>query len=425
MGGGLSGLSCAYHLKKPSLVIEKDKEIGGTAKSVLLDGYTFDFTGHLLHLHHAYTKRLIQQLLKGNLVRRQRKAWIYSHKTYSRYPFQINTFGLPKNVIQDCVKGFLKAEHVWKDKRKRHTKLPFKTWCQRTFGEGIYKHFMKPYNEKLWRISLDQMTAEWCGQFVPQPNKKDVLAGSQKPLRKKFGYNTTFLYPRRGGIQSLAIALSKGLHVQTDTSLKKLDWKDQRVFLSNGKVIPFTDFVSCIPLVELLKKMAPLPKDIEDLLKGLRWISVLNINIGVRRPNISDKSWIYFPEDDFTFYRVGFPMNFTPAAVPKGCSSMYVEVSNRPNEEPDFNSTFRRVRDDLIKCKILQENDSIQVVNYIPIRYAYVIYDSHRQYALPIIFSFLKKHNIHSIGRYGAWKYSFMEEAILDGKRTAEEIDSQ
>jgi hypothetical protein len=29
---------------------------------------------------------------------------------------------------------------------------------------------------------------------------------------------------------------------------------------------------------------------------------------------------------------------------------------------------------------------------------------------------------VESIGRYGGWKYSFMEETILDGKRCAERL---
>ena len=66
--------------------------------------------------------------------------------------------------------------------------------------------------------------------------------------------------------------------------------------------------------------------------------------------------------------------------------------------------------------------DKIIVKNILPIKYGYVIYDKYRIPALNDIHSFLQKHNIYSIGRYGAWKYSYMEESILDSKKTAEQI---
>ena len=38
------------------------------------------------------------------------------------------------------------------------------------------------------------------------------------------------------------------------------------------------------------------------------------------------------------------------------------------------------------------------------------------------IFAHLKVRGVESIGRYGGWKYSFMEETILDGKKCAERL---
>src|ERR1039458_2428152 len=37
-------------------------------------------------------------------------------------------------------------------------------------GAGISKHFMIPYNERLWGVSPSEITAAWCSRFVPLPN---------------------------------------------------------------------------------------------------------------------------------------------------------------------------------------------------------------------------------------------------------------
>jgi protoporphyrinogen oxidase len=51
---------------------------------------------------------------------------------------------------------------------------------------------------------------------------------------------------------------------------------------------------------------------------------------------------------------------------------------------------------------------------------AYVIYDFNYHDSRHTLLSYLKDVGIESIGRYGDWNYSSMEDALLDGKRMAE-----
>jgi protoporphyrinogen oxidase len=211
-------------------------------------------------------------------------------------------------------------------------------------------------------------------------------------------------------------------HVELNTTIRKLDWKNKEATLSNGLKVEYQHLINTIPLPDLLKLMDPLPLPIKSSSGNLKFASIICLNIGVKRSKISDKSWIYFPEKKYPFYRVGFPMNFTPHVVPKGCSSMYVEIPTNFSRPYSRKQLFQKVRSGLIEAGILTPKDKYPVIQFLPIRYAYVIYDQVRSHALSQIFSFLSKNNIQSIGRYGAWKYSFMEEAILDGKKAAESI---
>ena len=50
LGGGLAGLSAAWHLQKKgseSLVFEKESEVGGLCRSKTKGGFNFDYDGHL------------------------------------------------------------------------------------------------------------------------------------------------------------------------------------------------------------------------------------------------------------------------------------------------------------------------------------------------------------------------------------------
>lgn len=423
VGGGLAGVSTAYHLPKGSFILsERESGVGGTARSFFIDGFTFDFTGHLLHLHSDYTKKLIPKLLNNDFYTCTRKTSIFSKGVYTNYPFQVFTHGLPQDVIDECVLGYFDRYKNALPAEERSTN--FAAWCDQVFGPGIAKHFMLPYNEKLYQTKASNMTTDWCGPFVPMPNLSDVISGALGSNEGTFGYNATFLYPRKGGIQALPEAMAKGLTgIRLKTTVTRIDWRKKRATLSSGEEVGYRQIVNTIPLPELLKVMKPLPADVAAAAKKLTYASILCLNIGVKRAKISDQSWIYFPEPEFPFYRIGFPMNFTPHVVPKGCSSMYVEVPARTWEKAKSKAALLKdVRKGLIRAGVLKKSDRLPVVQFLPIRYAYVVYDKNRTPAMKTIFKFLKAQEIQSIGRYGAWKYSFMEEAILDGKKAAEAI---
>lgn len=440
LGGGLAGLSTAYHLERlgrgklSCLVVEKEARPGGLAGSRTQDGFTFDHTGHLLHLHDPYGKELILDLLKGNLALHQRSAWIHSHGVYTRYPFQANTYGLPWRVVEDCVVGLLKTVHGRAAVPKpfpgeRVPLLPFKEWSLGIFGAGISKHFMFPYNAKLWQVPLarlNHLNAEEQSRFTPKPAPDEVLYGALTDQRKGFGYNAHFRYPIRGGMQALpdALAARVGDRVLLGRRVLRVHLRDKVAEIEGLGEIRYERLVNTLPLPAFLDIAEPLPEGVRRARRLLLWNSVYNLNLGVARPNVSDKHWIYFPEPRYPFYRVGFSSNFSMDLAPRGASALYVEVSRRPERRVDLEGLERRVLGGLRSCGILRSSDRLLTRQWIVIPCAYVLCDFAHAGAKETIFRFLRRKDIgaYSIGRYGGWKYSFMEETILDGKRCAERL---
>lgn len=423
IGGGMSGLSCAYHLKNNFLLLERSDEPGGLSRSIKQDGFVFDHTGHLLHLRNPYTLKLIPNLLGDNLALHQRRAWIYSHHAQTRYPFQANTFGLPKNVVQDCVKGFVDAQLAAAPAPGGREPESLKSWVLRTFGKGFAKHFFFPYNEKLWTVPPDVLTAEWVAPFVPRPSASEIIEGALMDQTKKFGYNASFYYPKEGGIQALAFAMAKNLPgIRLRTSATSIDLRNRLVTINGQETVAFDYLVNTIPLHHFLGMLQPLPVDIEATRGLLRWSSVYNLNLGVDRAKISDSHWMYYPERKYRFYRVGFPMNFSEKMTPKGHSSMYVEIGYKPGETPDDKKARADIMKGLYDCGLLRKTDRIVTEKILHIPVAYVTYDVNRTAATQKLLSYLESEKIFSIGRFGGWKYSYMEEAILEGQKTAEHI---
>lgn len=425
VGAGLAGLSTAFHLKGvPYRLFEKEKEAGGLCRSYQLDGFTFDVTGHLLHFRQAEIKAFVEGLLAGRLDKHARRSFIYSHRTYTEYPFQVNTYGLPPEVVRECLLGFIAtltkpatAPAASPEARS------FKAWILENLGEGIAKHFMVPFNEKLWQVSLDELTSDWVSWLVPKPDLKDVLNGALGIKDKAFGYNPSFLYPAQGGIAVLPQAFLPGVReIVYGSELVEADTGRRRATFQDGQVVEYETLVSTIPVPELVRRCTDLPEAIREAAAGLRCVSVYNANLGVARERVSDKHWIYFPEPEYPFYRAGFPMNFSPTLGPPGCSSLYVEISHQPAEHIPPVVLLQRIREGMERAGILRPEDEIVVADVRDIRYAYVLFDKHRAGVLPAILAELERRGIHSIGRYGRWEHTSMEDAIGQGKQLAERL---
>ena len=425
IGAGLAGLSTAYHLgDRPCRVMEKEKEAGGLCRSYRMDGFTFDYTGHLLHFRQPAIKALVEGLLKGKLEQHRRRSYIYSYKTYTEYPYQVNTHGLPPEVVRECLMGFI-ATLTAAPSGLKPEERSFKRWILESLGEGFAKHFMVPFNEKLWQVSLEELTSDWVSWLVPKPSLTDVINGALGIKDKAFGYNPSFLYPAQGGISALPNAFLGGVKdIVYGSELVEVDSGRRRAVFHDGRTEQYDRLVSTVPVPELVRRCTDLPKAIREAAEGLRCVSIYNINLGVARERISDKHWIYFPEHEYPFYRAGFPMNFSPALGRPGCSSLYVEISHQPDIVLPPAEVIAQVRAGMERAGIFRRDDEIVVADVKDIRYAYVLFDRHRARALPAILAELEARGIHSIGRYGRWEHTSMEDAITQGKQVAEKLQA-
>lgn len=425
LGAGLTGLSTAFHLKDvSSLILERESEVGGLCRTHEEAGFTFDCTGHLLHLKTDEVRDLVKRLLPDTFTMHERRAQIFSKGVFTPYPFQANLHGLPLEVVKECILGFVQAQL----EREREgegdpSRMSFRDWCVATFGEGIARHFMIPYNSKLWRIDLNQIECGWVSWSIPRPTLQEILNGAFGSTVRGLGYNPTFLYPRRGGICVLPEAIAARCpEIRLGETVEAIDAVRRTVRLRSGAVIGYETLVSTIPLDRLLAIATGLPSDLPPAAQRLRAVRVVNISLGVDRAAVSDAHWIYFPEPEYSFYRVGFPTSLSRDLAPRGCSSLYVERSLQRDESLDPDSVIDAAVEDLRRAGILWRGDRIVYRRVRVLDPAYVIYDRFRADNVPRLLESLTRLGIHSAGRFGFWEYSSMESAIRAGMDLAARI---
>jgi protoporphyrinogen oxidase len=415
IGGVLAGLSAGYHLAEHEpTVFEREKEIGGLCRSFTQDGFTFDCTGHLIHLRNPYTKELVAKILPDAFHAHERLASIYSKSVSTPYPFQANTYGLPPEVVKECVMGFVESmqEHPG------GAPANFHDWTLRTFGTGIAKHFMLPYNEKFWKQDLHNITSDWvAGRFRNRRLKKSSTVPSIN--QQGHGLQPQIHLSKGGGIDCLPRALATSIAKFIEQSVGASTETKSRPARRRTE----EDYDSCSLSVSLLFRMlADTPDALRQDAEKLSAISVLNFNIGVDRAGISNQHWIYFPEDQFIFSRVGFPMNFSTSVAPEGTSSIYIEITHPSRSKPNIEEAFDRSITDLQRCGILKPGDRILTRHMLDIEFAYVVFDVHRQTRLQNLLDYLESRDIFAAGRYGRWEYFSMEDSILSGKAAAERV---
>jgi len=424
LGAGLTGLSAAFHLQRLQaeyLILEKESRVGGLCRSETIDGFTFDYSIHILYSSNSYVADLIKSvLIEGNLTPQPRQSWIYSKGVYTEYPFQAHTFGLPRHVVKECVLGLIYAKY---ERRPMQKPRNFAEWIHQTFGAGIAKHFMVPYNAKLWSIDPALMNYDWIADRVPVPDLQEVIDGALGPPRKKYGPNAEFWYPKRGGIESLARGfLSHIRNLELNAKVTKIFLKRQEIQVNNRASLKYTNLISTLPLPHIIQLIDTVPSEIRYAAASLQSNTVYTVNLGIDRENISSSHWIYFPEPEYVFHRVSFPMNFASSMAPPGKSSITAEISRSRHEEESLDALIDDVKSGLAKAGILNPDDCVLLSNVLTIQPAYVIYDLEHHKNVKLILDFLESNNILSCGRFGEWEYLNMDHSILSGKRAAEKL---
>jgi protoporphyrinogen oxidase len=189
---------------------------------------------------------------------------------------------------------------------------------------------------------------------------------------------------------------------------------------ASGNRVSFSRLVATVSLPSLMEMVIDdLPEEVERARCALRWVRVLNLALGVDGPAPSDDHWLYYPDPELPFYRVGFPSNHGELAPP-GCHTVSVEVSLDPAEsdvEAEANAAQAALERIGLLCR-----DRVRVRLVTVMDPAYVVFDHARRAAVATLRRYLSEHDVLIAGRWAEWKYSAMEDAILDGMAVARRI---
>ena len=429
IGAGPTGLASAYRLEelghKDFVVYERNSYPGGLSASFRdREGFTWDLGGHVIFSNHEYFKTLLKTALNNDFLEHIRKTWIFTLGQWIPYPFQNNIRCLPKGIITECLEGLRAVKKNVKSDN-------FEEWIINNMGQGIAQYFMIPYNLKVWSFPLKTLSTDWFSERISRVNYEEVVKKMMSnPEETDWGPNAVFWYPFCGGTGEpfRKISMSLGRRIEYNSEVKRIDPKQRKIFLSNGREDTYDILINTSPLDKFLETMSGCGRDLLDASLNLKHNKVFVVGLGIGRHCSSDKCWAYFPDGNVPFYRVTYLSNYSSCNVPdkESCYSLLCETSYSDYKKDNKKDIIERTIQGVINAGLLPECDRrfIQSVFFYDIEYAYPIPTTDRDRSLERIQPALEKMGIYSRGRFGAWKYELgnMDHSVMQGKEIIDRI---
>lgn len=411
IGAGISGLTFANFIKDDYLIIEKENEVGGYCRTIKKGEYLWDYAGHFFHFKTDEMKKLFEDLMKDEeLIFQEKNTKIYYGDRLIDYPFQMNIHQLPQQEFIDCLYDLY-------NKNEKENYESFLDMLYGKFGKSIVEKFLKPYNEKLYACDLNNLDKDAMGRFFPYANLNQIINNMKEENNNS--YNNTFLYPKNGAgsfLNKLYENLDKE-KVELMNEIKKIDLKNKTVITKNNEVINYQYLINTSPLNNLLE----LIDNTEKLRENISYNKVLVFNLGFEKKSNFKEHWIYFPQKDINFYRVGFYDNILMSDK----LSMYIEIGYEKKSkisEDDIKEQLNLTLQNLKKVGIVEDDNKLVDYSTIVMNPAYVHINSETNKKIKEFEKYLNDNSVYTIGRYGAWTYCSMEDCMISAKELAEKL---
>jgi protoporphyrinogen oxidase len=181
--------------------------------------------------------------------------------------------------------------------------------------------------------------------------------------------------------------------------------------------------VSSIALPDLIPMIVGAPPDVRAAAATLACSSVVLVNIGLDRSDVSKAHISYFYDHDVIFSRLSFPHMFAPSMAPEGCGSIQAEVYFSKKYKPMDRTPeecLEPVIRDLRRVGLIRERDRILHQSVAFAEYANIIFDHDRPQALATVHGYLDSIGVSYCGRYGDWAYLWTDDSFKSGERAAE-----
>lgn len=437
-GGGPAGLTAALTLARagwPVILVEREPEVGGLARTVERDGYRFDLGGHRFFTRVPEVRALWDELLGGDMLLRQRRSRILFHGRYFDYPI---TAASAFRGLGPLESGRILSSYVAAKLRPLRPEVSLADWLVNRFGRRLFETFFRPYTEKVWGQRCETIGAQWAAQRIQGMSLRAALADM---LRRGSGGQRTLLtefrYPRLGpGMLWNRMSRSideAGQRVFTGHAVAAVRHRsglvrEVEIEGAGGRtVLPASHLVSTLPLRDLVRLVDPaLPADVASAAAGLRYRDFLVVALILEGPDPFPDTWLYLHDPEIRAGRVQNFRSWSPELVPvEGRTCLGMEYFCSAGDQlwalPDAELVEVALRD--LAALGFGGQERFVRGHVVRVREAYPVYDGDHQARLTAIRRGLASlANLEVAGRNGMHRYNNMDHSMLTGLLAARNL---
>lgn len=413
IGAGPAGLAFAACHEGPTRIVEQDREVGGLCRSIAFGGAVFDLGGHSFHTPHPDVARLIDAVMPGRMETQRRDARIAFGGGLIDYPFQQHLDQIADAAIAaECRDTLPATPGAGADAED------FENWIERRFGTGVARHFMRPYNRKLWACDLGGMSCEWVSERIAG-SQAAAEAERRTPLHR----DSLIAYPAEGGFGEIFRALARRAGpIDLGERVTFVDPVEKILRTDTGRPYRWNRLVSTMPLPTLLACIAGCPDDLRAAAATLAHVSLKIVMIAATKAAGERPQRLYVPDPDIPAHKIAFNHRSSTALRARPIEAAMCEISYSPAKPAPPDGMLEREMVDWLGGRGLI-GEAIEV-RTIDLPFAYPVPTKGRGETAARIQAHLAGLDIFSIGRFGGWNYANSDGCMHEAMALAERLGS-
>jgi protoporphyrinogen oxidase len=421
LGSGMAALGATERLRaagEPFLVFDAASHFGGhTSSARHPDGFVFDDGPHVSFTRDERIRAILTGFVGGREHTVPARINNYWHGHRLTHPIQMHLNELPADIVVPILVDFIEARSAPPAEIAN-----YRDWLHAAYGSTFARTFPEVYGRKYHTTGPETMTTDWLGPRMYRPDLDEILRGALGVSRPSTHYVTEFRYPLEGGFVSYLSPFARMPELHLGHEAVAIDPVGRLVSFANGRRQPYRELISSVALPVLVNLLRDVPERVAEAAGRLSFTSVVVVNLGVAREQLSDANITYFYDEDIVFARLNFPHLLSPGNVPSGAGSIQAEIYVSERYQPLASSPealIPRVIEDLTRAGVLTPEDRILHRDAHVAKFANVIYDTDRAQAVATVHDHLREIGVQTCGRYGDWNHAWTDEAFASGEQAA------
>ncbi len=397
IGAGISGLTIAQLLKHkyhPTL-FENQRVAGGLVKCKRVDGHLYHMVGgHVFNSKRQDVLNLFWSFFERDIefTKANRNAAIYLDKPIG-YPIENHLNELDPDLIKKII-----SELLFINKHGETNHENFEDFLTGRFGKTLYSIYFKPYNEKIWKCDLSNVSLSWLAGKLPMPTIEEILYSNIKNESENNMVHSSFYYPNYNGSQFLIDRLSQGLEILCDAKISSISRNE----INKKWIINNQSEFDCLIYAGNLKNLP----DIVDINVGLNpfkerieKLQYHGTTTVLCEIDNNPYSWVYLPDPSIAAHRIINTGNFSDSNNNHGIKTATIEFTDYVDEK-------------IIKENLSRMPFSPKYITHEYTKYTYPIQESNTRELISDIKKTIEPKGMYILGRFAEWEYYNMDAAM-------------